>query len=379
MPEDSKKHYYGGQAVIEGVMMRGSDCYAVAVRREDGQVVLTTEPLRGLAVREGWHKWPLIRGNYMLVESISLGMKALQFSADVLAAEEAAKQAQVEAEAPDEATADKPESPPGPASGEAQMQSPISRLWMVLTMVLALALGVGLFLLLPTAVPKWLFAGGSEVRGIDTQSLLFNVVEGGIRLALVVLYILVISLMKYIRRVFEYHGAEHATINCYEAGGPVVPENCMRFSPLHPRCGTAFLLVVIFVKIILGWFIGWPVLWVRMLLRLALLPPVAGLSYELLRWAGRRRNSLLARLLAGPGLLLQMLTTRRPNQSQVETAIYSLAAVAPEVSRPTNLAPAWRVNGKLQPVEEEETNGPDASSGEISRRTGGVATDSRSA
>jgi len=313
----------------------------------------------------------------MLVESISLGLKALQFSAEVLAVEEVEKEAK--AEAATEATAAGGEVAAAPDCAAPQMESPISRLWMALTMVLAFALGLGLFLFLPTVVPKWLFAGGSEVRGVDTQSLLFNMVEGAIRLSIIVAYILVISLMKYVRRVFEYHGAEHATINCYEAGKAVTLANCLGFSHLHPRCGTAFLLIVIFVKIILGWFIGWPVLWVRLLLRLALLPPVAAISYELLRWAGRHRDSRLARLLAGPGLLLQMLTTRRPDRRQVETAIYSLAAVAPEVSLPVDLAPPRRVDVKLQAVEEEGTNGPDSGSGKTGSGTAGAGTDSGSA
>jgi uncharacterized protein YqhQ len=155
--------------------------------------------------------------------------------------------------------------------------------------------------------------------------------------------------------VFEYHGAEHATINCFEAGEAVTEENCLRFSPLHPRCGTAFLLVVVVVKIILGCFFGWPAPLIRSAIRLALLPVVAGIAYEVIRWAGRHRNSTLSRVLAGPGLLMQKLTTRKPDASQIQVAIYALSAVASEFDLPTGWAPARRVPIPLasqKPVEE---------------------------
>ena len=364
MPEE-EQHFYGGQAVLEGVMMRGLDHFAVAVRRHDGQVLVASEPLRGLAVRSGWHKWPLLRGNYMLLESLSLGMRALQFSADVLTAEEAEKQAAAVLPAGARQSSGPETGPSTPADSPDQKPAALSRLWVGLTTALALALGVGLFVLLPTAVPGWLW--GAQPQGPGAQSLLLNLVEGAVRLAVIVLYILVISLMKYVKRVFQYHGAEHATINCYEAGEPVTLDNCLRHGPLHPRCGTAFLLVVIVVKIIVGCFFGWPAPWLRMILRLALLPVVAGLSYEILRWAGRHRDSRLARILAGPGLLLQLLTTRRPDRDQVATAIYALAAVAPEVSLPADFAPPRRVDLRLHlvatpaPVSvggEEESHGP---------------------
>jgi uncharacterized protein YqhQ len=330
-PHEAEEHFYGGQAVIEGVMMRGPDRYGIAVRRADGEVVVMSEPLRGLAVQKGWPRWPLVRGCYMLVESLTLGMRSLTFSADVMTAEEAEH-------VPEGQTAPAEDAPP----------STLSRALMVLSTAFAFVMGLGLFVLLPTAVPRWIW-GPRQAMGINRESILFNVVEGGIRLAVIVLYILTISLMKYVKRVFQYHGAEHATINCYEAGEAVTPDNCLRHSPLHPRCGTAFLLVVIVVKIILGCFLGWPVMWLRMLLRLALLPVVAAVAYEILRWAGRHRHSLIATLLAGPGLALQVLTTRRPDRAQIETAIYALAAVAPEVPLPPELAAPRRVSSTLQP------------------------------
>lgn len=342
MPEHEEQHFYGGQAVIEGVMMRGQDRYAVAVRRADGEMITIAEPLQGLAVKPGWHKAPLIRGCYMLVEGLTLGWQALQFSANVLTAEEREKE---------QAAKESGEGGAAAATGTEEKPELLGRIWMLLTTLLSFALGIGLFIILPTAVPQWIF--GSQTAGLDAHSVLLNVIEGGVRLLVIVLYITLISLMKYVRRVFQYHGAEHATINCYEAGGPVTVENCARFSPLHPRCGTAFLLVVIVVKIIVGCFFGWPAPWIRIALRLAVLPAVAAVAYEVLRWSGRHRNSLLARALAAPGLLLQMLTTRHPDLEQIATAIYALAAVAPEVPLPEGFAPPRRVNLQVQTIEEE--------------------------
>lgn len=330
MNANQDQHYYGGQAVIEGVMMRGTDRYAVAVRRQDGQVYLLDEPLKGYAAQEkGWHKWPLIRGNYALVEALALGMRALQFSAQVAAQEEQQNAAQQDAE---------------PAVGEPTGINPV---WMALTMVAAIALGLGLFVLLPTWVAG-LVPGVAQMGSISK-----NVIEGLVRLLIVIGYILAISLMTYVRRVFQYHGAEHTTLNCLEAGEKITVDTCLPFSPLHPRCGTAFLLLVIVLKIIISCFLGWPVLWLRLLLRLAVLPPIAAISYEILRYAGRHRDSILARVMAGPGLLLQMLTTRRPDRQQIETAIYALAAVAPEVPLPAAMPAAQPVTIDLDLVSAE--------------------------
>ena len=150
-------------------------------------------------------------------------------------------------------------------------------------------------------------------------------------------------MMGYVRRVFQYHGAEHATINCMESGEAVTPESCMRHARLHPRCGTAFLLVVIVVKMIIGFFFGWPGLWLRILIRLALLPIVAGFAYEVIRWAGRHRDQVFAKILAWPGMLLQRLTTRKPDADQIQVALYALAAVAPEYDLPMDWPPARRL------------------------------------
>ncbi len=329
MIAEKDDHHYGGQAVIEGVMLRGKDDYAVAVRRQDGQIILLREPLAGYAREGSWLRWPLIRGNYGLYESLSLGLKALQFSANV------AMQEEQERSAAPQASDERP--------------SVLSRVLMTLTMVVSVALGLGLFVLLPAWVVDLL--PGSEALSTIGK----NLVEGLARLVMIVAYILGISRMPYVRRVFEYHGAEHATINCHEAGGPVTVASCAGFSPLHPRCGTAFLLLVIVVKIIVNSFLGWPELWLRLLLRLAVLPPIAALAYEILRVAGKRRDSGLAKVLSWPGLLLQKLTTRQPDEQQIQTTLYALAALAPDVSLPADWPLPRQVDADLQPVAEEES------------------------
>ena len=329
MIAEKDDHHYGGQAVIEGVMLRGKDDYAVAVRRQDGQIILLHEPLPAYANEGSWLRWPLIRGTYALYESLLLGLKALQFSANV------AMQEEQENAAPEaEPTAE-------------QQPGLLSRLLMTLTMVFAVALGLGLFVLLPAWVVDLL--PGSEKLGATAK----NVIEGLVRLVVIVAYILGISLMPYVRRVFEYHGAEHATINCQEMGGSVTVADCLRSSPLHPRCGTAFILLVIVMKIIVNSFLGWPELWLRLGLRLAVLPPIAAISYEILRYAGEHRDAVVAKVLSWPGLLLQKLTTRQPDEQQIETAIYALAALAPGVSLPADCRRPRCVDASLNPFAEE--------------------------
>ncbi len=359
--EQHEDHYYGGQAVIEGVMMRGLDKCAIAVRRTDGRIVLTTRDLGAFAATKGWLKWPLIRGNVMLIETLAVGMAALQFSANVLAAEEQEKQGQVKA------------APQQPAQG-------ISRLAMGVTMAFAVALAIGLFILLPTWLIGFLPGFGTAEVGSTGSSFLItgsalykNVVEGVLRLGVVLLYIVSISPLGYVRRLFQYHGAEHATINCFEAGEPVTVDNCAKYGTLHPRCGTAFLLVVIIVKIILGWFFGWPSVGMRILIRLALLPPVAGIAYEVIRWAGRHRDSWLAQALAGPGMAMQLLTTRKPGPEQLETAIYALATVAPEVDYPASGPPVMFVNERLEPI--GDTAAGEGSGEQVAQANGPVRTD----
>lgn len=331
-------HFYGGQAVLEGVMMRSQDAYATAVRRLDGSVIVGRRALRTLGQRFAWAKWPFVRGNVALIDSFTLGYESLMFSGNVALEDEAQHRA------PDHVPTPAEEQLHEAAVAEARGGGSMGEhaLWM--SMIPAVALGIGLFVLLPSWAVDWLMGGEqATVSGALGDVLVRNLVEAGLRLIAILGYIGGISFIPYIRRVFEYHGAEHATINAYEDTGQVSVAAGIAHSPLHPRCGTAFLLVVILVKMVLGIFLGWPVWWLRGLLRLALLPPVAGIAYEIIRYAGRHRTSLFATVLAAPGLLMQKLTTRQPAPDQLEIAIYALAEVAPDVSLPEGFPEPERV------------------------------------
>ncbi len=278
----------GGQAVIEGVMMRGPKLSATAVRDPKGMIQVESNPVHSIAERFPILKKPMLRGSVSLVESLIIGMKSLSYSAQ-MAGEE------------DEKLTDRE---------------------LAGTIVFALVLASVLFIAIPTGAAK-LF------HGITEDPFFLNLMEGFLRLAIFLLYIWGISRMKDIRRVFQYHGAEHKTIHCYEAGLPLTVENVQKFSRLHPRCGTNFLLIVMLVSIFVFAFLGWPSLIERIVSRILLLPVVAGISYEIIRLAGRSEHVLIQTAIK-PGLWLQYLTTRPPEDEMVEVAIESLKAVLPE-------------------------------------------------
>lgn len=342
---EQEQHFYGGQAVLEGVMMRAKTVYATAVRRIDGSIIVGTRELSTLSQRYGPARWPLVRGNVALIDSLTMGLESLTFSGNVALEDEARGRtpdhelSPGERQARDVGAADAGDGDDAEGADEDAAAESLGETALWLTMIPAMAIGIGLFVLLPAWAVDW-FMGAEEatVGGAPGDVFLRNLLEGGLRLLVIVGYIGGISLIPYVRRVFEYHGAEHATINTFEDTGTVTVQSGLEHSPLHPRCGTAFLLVVIVVKILVNCFLGWPTLWLRLLLRLAVLPPIAGVAYEVIRWAGRHRGSVLSRALAAPGLLLQKLTTRRPNAEQIATAIYALATVAPEVDLPEGFA-----------------------------------------
>ena len=285
MPKKITDLAVGGQAVIEGVMMRDAAKTATAVRLPNGEIAVETHPVT--SIRDRYHvlNLPLIRGSVIMVESLLIGMRALSFSAQ--------------------------------AAGEEDEQ--MTKKEIALTILFALVLASILFIVIPT--------GAAHLAAAYTNDpIVFNLIEGGIRLAVFFLYIWGISWMGGIRRVFQYHGAEHKTIHCYEAGEALTVENVQKFPRLHPRCGTNFLLIVMVIAIVFHVFFGWPDLWLRILSRLAVLPVVAGVSYEIIRFAGRSENRIV-RILITPGLWLQYLTTRPPDDEMVEVAIESLKAV----------------------------------------------------
>ena len=287
MPKKITDLAVGGQAVIEGVMMRDAHRTATAVRLPNGDIDVETRTVSSIRDRYPVLNLPLIRGSVIMVESLIIGMRALSFSAQ--------------------------------AAGEEDEQ--MTKKEIAMTILFALVLASILFIVIPT--------GAAHLAAAYTDDpIVFNLIEGGIRLMVFLLYIWGISFMGGIRRVFQYHGAEHKTIHCYEAGEALTVENVQKFPRLHPRCGTNFLLIVMVVAIVFHVFFGWPDLWLRILSRLAILPGVAGVSYEIIRFAGRSENHFV-HILITPGLWLQYLTTRPPADEMVEVAIESLKAVLP--------------------------------------------------
>ena len=286
----------GGQAVIEGVMMRAPRSMAIAVRRPDGEIVVQRNRVVPLSERFPVVKLPLVRGAVALFTSLIIGIKALNYSANE-------------------------------ALAEGEKKEEISALAMGGTMVVALLFGILLFFILPLYLTKLL------VPVIGDSNLVFNLVDGVIRVIVFLLYIFSISRMKDIQRVFQYHGAEHKSIFAFESGLNLTVENVKRFSRLHPRCGTSFLLIVMLVSIFIFSLIPklWP-FYLKAGARIFLLPLIAGVSYELLKWSARHDTSLIVRMLIAPGLALQKLTTREPDDDQLEVAIRSMEEALEENS-----------------------------------------------
>ena len=285
---EEKKITIGGQAVIEGVMMRGPELVATAVRNPQGRIELEVKPVNSIADRYPIFKKPMLRGCVSLFESLVMGIRSLCYSAQ-MAGEE------------DEQLTDKE---------------------LAGTMIFAFALAAVLFIAIPT--------GAAKLFHVITEDPVFlNLMEGFLRLFIFMAYIFAISRMKDIQRVFQYHGAKHKTIACFEAGEALTVENVARHTRLHKRCGTSFLLIVMLVSIFVFAFLGWPDLAERIASRIILLPVVAGISYEIIRFSANSDNCLLGWAVK-PGLWLQKLTTREPEPEMIEVAIESAKAVLPE-------------------------------------------------
>jgi uncharacterized protein YqhQ len=278
----------GGQAVLEGVMMRAPRAMAIAVRRPTGEITVKREEVPPLSERYPIVKLPVLRGAVALFQSLIMGISALNFSANE-------------------------------ALAEGEEKEELSAWAMGGTMAVALGFGVLLFFVLPLYLTKLL------VPIIGTSNLIFNLVDGVIRVAVFLLYIVSISRMSDIQRVFQYHGAEHKTIFAFEAGEELTAAAVSRFSRLHPRCGTSFLLIVMLVSIVIFSLIPklWP-FWMKAGARVVLLPVIAGVSYEFLKWSAKNDASAFVKLIIAPGLALQRLTTREPDESQIEVAIRSM-------------------------------------------------------
>lgn len=276
-------HTYGGQAVLEGVMIRGQKNMAVAVRREDGTIALQSVPLSSFFTGS-LRRIPLVRGIITLAETLTLGMRALSYSANV---------------------------------GMNAEDKELSKGSMAMMLAISLSIAVGLFFVVPVLASR-------ALEGVLGSDLASNVAEGVIRLALFFGYIVLIGRMDDIKRVFMYHGAEHMTVHAQERGDPLELEHIRKYSTAHPRCGTAFLLVVMVVSIVAFVFVGRDPFWWLLLSRIVLIPLIAAISYEVIRWSGKYSGNPLVRLITGPSLALQALTTKEPDDDQIEIAIAAM-------------------------------------------------------
>jgi uncharacterized protein YqhQ len=313
--EARKRLQVGGQAVIEGVMMRSPACIATAVRTPGGAIVVKKERFESLIKRYRLLNIPIVRGAVAFVETFVIAIKALSFSAEQATVEEGPKGEET-------GTGETPGAGPGGGKGKkpAKRQSSekgLSTFNISLTFLAALAIGFGIFFYLPLRITEWI--------GL-TQGVLFNLVDGVIRLIFLVLYIVLITRWKEMRRIFEYHGAEHKTISAFEEEGAATPENVRSYPTLHARCSTSFLLLVVVVSVVVFMFLGRPTSIGDKIVRFAFIPVIGGISYELLRLSARPAARRFMGFIIWPGLALQKLTTKEPAPDQIEVAIAALYA-----------------------------------------------------
>lgn len=320
---------YGGQAVIEGVMMRGPRHMAVAVRHPEGHIEIHDEPLTAAVYTSKWAKLPFIRGITLLWDALGLGVRALMWSAEVAMQD--------------------------PAGTDANNKVKFEGAAAWGTVATSLGLAIGLFFLLPLLltswIDQWLITVITEPWALNIAS---NIVEGIIRLSFFLTYLIGVGQMEDIKRVFAYHGAEHKTIHAYEAGVDLTPANVRRFSLLHPRCGTGFLLVVMVISIFVFVLLGRQELVWRFASRIVLVPVIAGIAYEFLRWSAAHYANPFVRALITPSMMLQKLTTREPDDSMLEVAIASLNTVLSHegvaVSAPHTTQDAPEKNTQAVPI-----------------------------
>ncbi|MDD2583862.1 MAG: DUF1385 domain-containing protein [Bacteroidales bacterium] len=293
---DMKKCTIGGQAVMEGVMMKAPDSMAIAVRRPDGTIDITKKALTTVKDKYPILKLPILRGIVTFGETMVLGVRSLMTSAELYGEEEEEYK---------------------PSKFETFLAEKLGKniddVIIYSAVIMAIVFAIGIFVFLPALA-------SSLIRRWIPNHVAVNLLEGVIRLVIFLLYITLVSRLKDIRRVFEYHGAEHKTIHCYEHEEELTVENARKYTTLHPRCGTAFLLIVMVISIILFSFLGWQNIFIRMLSRILLLPIIAGLSYEVTRFAGKS-DALFIKAIMYPGMMLQKLTTREPDDQQLEVAI----------------------------------------------------------
>lgn len=291
----------GGQAVIEGVMMKNMDCYAVSVRKPNGKIETKVEECVSFAEKHPLFQLPIFRGMVNFLESMVIGMKTLNYSASFYEDEEEQTESRTE------------------QFLEKILGEKAEKIIMGIVLVFSLAISIGLFMILP-------YIASEALGKLIQNEYVILLMEGIIRIAIFLGYIVLISQMEDIKRVFMYHGAEHKTINCLEAGVPLTPENVDNFSRLHKRCGTSFIFIVMIISMVFFFFIRVDTIWLRIVLRLLFLPLVAGVSYEFIRLAGSSDHPLV-QIFSKPGLALQRLTTKEPDHSMIEVAIASVEGV----------------------------------------------------
>ena len=297
--EGGEETLVGGQAVLEGVMMRSPHAWAIACRKPSGEVITHSEPLERLSEKHPWMGWPILRGVMTLGHAMTLGFRALKFSAN--------------------AALEELQDEPADASGTPQKKFEISG-WIAAVNIF---ISVGFFIFMYKYLPLLAATELKKSYPVFSGQILFNVVDGVIRIALFLLFIWGVSLMRDIRRVYEYHGAEHKTVFAFENGDPMQTAAVQKYSTFHPRCGTSFLMTVMIISIV--FYIAIPVttFWARFGIRIALLPVIAGVSYEIIRFAARHRGSLFS-FITAPGLWLQRITTQPPSDDQAQCAIVAL-------------------------------------------------------
>lgn len=292
----------GGQAVIEGVMMQSEDRKAIAVRKTDGEIEVKKEKIKSWVRDKKIDKIPFLRGAFILVDTMISGINSLNFSSEFFLEEE-------EEDAIDRFL-------------KKIFKEKANDAIIVVSLIIALLLSIGIFVLIPT------FIGGLFAKAINNDIVL-NLIEGAIRICILVAYMALVSFNPDIKRVFEYHGAEHKSIYCYENNLDLTVENARKFGRLHPRCGTNFLFIVMFISIILFSFFGWPNPVLRVAIRILCIPIVAGISYEIIKFLGKY-NNILSKIVAYPGMMMQKITTKEPDDQQLEVAIAALKAALGE-------------------------------------------------
>lgn len=327
-PLSCKKTSIGGQALIEGVMMRGPQVTAMAVRHVSGEIVEEQWPTTGQNKSAFW-KLPFFRGMYNMVDSMRFGYKCLMRSAEMAGLED-------EDDAPSKKkdgaeSQDKPELTPEQRARKEKGDKLFMSFLMVISCILGVGLAIGLFLYLPSFLYNWIagMIDASSGSHWSDNAAVRGIFEGILRLVLFIAYLAAVSLMKDMRRVFMYHGAEHKTIFCYEAGEELTVENVRKQRRFHPRCGTSFMILMLLIGIIVSICIPIKTVWLRVIIKLAILPLIVGVGYELIKLAGRKTN-WLTRAISAPGLWMQRITTKEPDDSMIECAIAALKPVIPD-------------------------------------------------